>query len=83
MQENKNFQQINAPALYLRSYLAPAKSGDFCVQLATVSWPLFEKLFEEGSGLRNLEEVLYYLFKASSRLKGRGSGSASEKPAQL
>ncbi len=51
--------------------------------LATVIWPLFEKLFEEGSGLRYLEEVLYYLFKASSRLKGRGSGSASEKPAQL
>ena len=31
MQENKNFQQINAPKLYLRSYLAPAKSGDFYV----------------------------------------------------
>jgi hypothetical protein len=30
---------------------------------------LFEKLFEEGSGLRYLEEVLYYLFKASSHLK--------------
>ena len=37
--------------------------------LATVIWPLFEKLFEEGSGLRYLEEVLYYLFKASSPLK--------------
>ena len=37
--------------------------------LATVIWPLFEKLFEEGSGLRYLEEVLYYLFKASSHLK--------------
>ena len=29
---------------------------------------MFEKLFEEGSGLRYLEEVLYYLFKASSHL---------------
>ena len=37
--------------------------------LATVIWPLFEKIFEEGSGLRNLEDVLYYLFKASSHLK--------------
>ena len=30
---------------------------------------MFEKLFEEGSGLRYLEDVLYYLFKASSHLK--------------
>ena len=37
--------------------------------LARVIWPLFEKLFEEGSGLRYLEDVLYYLFKASSHLK--------------
>ena len=37
--------------------------------LATVIWPLFEKLFEEDSGLRYLEDVLYYLFKASSHLK--------------
>ncbi len=36
--------------------------------LASVIWPLFEKLFEEGSGLRYLEDVLYYLFKASSHL---------------
>ena len=44
-------------------------SPELSTLLATVIWPLFEKLFEEGSGLRYLEDVLYYLFKASSHLK--------------
>ncbi len=58
--------------LFLRVFLMIMKhidSPELSDLLATVIWPLFEKLFEEGSGLRYLEEVLYYLFKASSHLK--------------
>ena len=57
--------------LFLRVFLMIMKhidSTELSHLLATVIWPLFEKLFEEGSGLRYLEEVLYYLFKASSHL---------------
>ena len=58
--------------LFLRVFLMIMKhidSPELSHLLATVIWPLFEKLFEEGSGLRYLEDVLYYLFKASSHLK--------------
>ena len=58
-------------SLFLRVFLMIMKhidSPELSHLLATVIWPLFEKLFEEGSGLRYLEDVLYYLFKASSHL---------------
>ncbi len=53
-------------SLFLRVFLMIMKHIDspkLSHLLATVIWPLFEKLFEEGSGLRYLEDVLYYLFK--------------------
>ena len=58
-------------SLFLRVFLMIMKhidSPELSHLLASVIWPLFEKLFEEGSGLRYLEDVLYYLFKASSHL---------------
>ena len=48
-------------ALFLRLFLMIMKhidSPELSTLLATVIWPLFEKLFEEGSGLRYLKVML-------------------------
>ena len=58
-------------ALFLRVFLIVLKnidSPDLLEVLRKKVWPLFEKLFEEDSGLRYFEEVLRYLFKAGPHL---------------